>query len=334
MYLHRALHVKYPKPFLFLAFWRLAVPAFVKSCETSIAFKNLLIAHGSNTISKIAEREYQLSSIHFQLNPDIFRWLGPAISTVRGFDLMPRLRQKALLPSFRSSLLALGPAWRHSGWACLQGLLGAGIKHAASTSMERHNERSDNSWQKEIQLFSSAGWVNEPVRNAMDVVDRLHFDHWWSMLPINMFPFWSLWIKPPLVDEWNRTVLPTKPLSSVPRSCVLKLPRCSQRSRKKWQLEAFTSYFYLSPSERQVGPSPFHPLDLVLVPVVVASAASAFLKGEVEACWSPGVVKARLYRGGLWGPAEADIGRQVRQDTHTHTHTYIYNYVNYVYIYT
>ena len=106
MYLHKALHVKYPKPFLFLVFWRLAVPAIVKSCETSIAFKNLLIAHGSNTISKIAEREYQLSSINFQLNPDIFRWLGPAISTVRGFDLMPRLRQKALLPSFRSSLSA------------------------------------------------------------------------------------------------------------------------------------------------------------------------------------------------------------------------------------
>eukprot|EP00435_Cladocopium_sp_Y103_P069397 s861_g33.t1 len=53
-----------------------------------------------------------------------------------------------------------------------------------------------------------------------------------------MFPCWSLWIKPPLVDEWNRTVLPTKPLSSV-------------------------------------GPSPFHALETVLVPV------------------------ARLYRGGL-----------------------------------
>ena len=52
---------------------------------------------------------FQMSSIHFQMNPDIFRWLSPAISTVRGFDLMPRLRQKALLPSFRSSLSALGP---------------------------------------------------------------------------------------------------------------------------------------------------------------------------------------------------------------------------------
>ena len=77
-----------------------------QSCEPQ-----LHSTHGSNSISK-AEREYQLSSIHFKLNPDIFRWLDPAISTVRGFDLMPRLRQKALLPSFRSSLSARSPGFR------------------------------------------------------------------------------------------------------------------------------------------------------------------------------------------------------------------------------
>ena len=70
----------------------------MKPCETSIPCPK---------ISKIAETrrrtEVEVNSIHFQLDPDIFRWLGPAISIVKGFDLMPRLRRKALLPLFRSS---------------------------------------------------------------------------------------------------------------------------------------------------------------------------------------------------------------------------------------